>query len=99
MKTIRIDIRYCGGCNPDYDRTRLAADLKRALADRCVFDGNTDLADWIVVIHGCPTACADTAGLPLDRCIFLTRPADADHFIAGIRSGDATRFASLRGHP
>ena len=33
MEKIRIDIRYCGGCNPDYDRTGLVAEIKQVLTD------------------------------------------------------------------
>ena len=98
MGKIRIDIRYCGGCNPDYDRTGLAAEVERALDDKCTFDDGVGPADWILMIHGCPTACASMDNLPLDRCVTIRRPVDASLFIEGIRTGDTFRFKSLRGH-
>jgi len=98
VKPVRISIRYCGGCNPDYDRTRLAADLLRALKGCCIVDDDPARADWIVMIHGCPTACAGTDGFPPDRCVAIRRPADAAVFIAGLQTGDVSRFAALRPH-
>ena len=60
MKTVKI--RYCGGCNPDYDRTGLAERIQTALGKSCRFVVGKEApeADWTVVLHGCPTACAET---------------------------------------
>ena len=30
---IRIGVKYCGGCNPDYDRVRAVSDLAEELID------------------------------------------------------------------
>jgi len=98
MEKIRIDIRYCGGCNPDYDRTGLVAEIKQSLYDQCTFDDGIGPADWILMIHGCPTACASTENLPLDRCVTIRRPADAFLFVEGVRTDDTARFKSLRNH-
>lgn len=98
MEKIRIDIRYCGGCNPDYDRTDLVAEIKQALNDRCTLDDGVGPADWILMIHGCLTACASMENLPLDRCVTIRRPADASLFVEGIRTDDTARFKSLRDH-
>lgn len=99
MEKIRIDIRYCGGCNPDYDRTGLVTEIKQALYDHCTFDDGVGLADWILMVHGCPTACASKENLPLDRCVAIRRPADACLFVEGIRTGDTPRFKSLLHSP
>jgi len=98
MGKIRIDIRYCGGCNPDYDRTGVAAEIERALNDHCTFDDGDGPVDWILMIHGCPTACASMDNLPLDRCVTLRRPEDAALFVEGVRTGDTIRFEPLRRH-
>ncbi|WP_319521754.1 hypothetical protein [uncultured Desulfosarcina sp.] len=99
MKKIRVAIRYCGGCNPDYDRTGLVAEIKQTLDYRCTFDDNVGPADWILMINGCPTACASMENLPLDRCVTIRRPADASLFIEGIRTDDESRFEPLRCRP
>ena len=59
MKIV-IGIKYCGGCNPHIDRTKLAQDIKKLLPPDCIFTTQC-LSPWDVgiLICGCPTACAD----------------------------------------
>lgn len=52
-----IRVRYCGGCNPRYDRVAAAEHVKELLAQRlaaatCVSSEPLDL-----VVCGCDTAC------------------------------------------
>ena len=52
-----IGIKYCGGCNPRYDRPTLAARLKSDLPGaQVVSAGKTQ--DYVVVLCGCSSACA-----------------------------------------
>ena len=52
-----IGIKYCGGCNPRYDRTAVAARLLQDLPGvRIVSAGNAP--DYVVVLCGCSSACA-----------------------------------------
>ena len=62
---IRIGVKYCGGCNPDYDRVDSVSDPAKALEDVTVFDtASTDAVDFFLVVHGCRTGCADVSCLP-----------------------------------
>ncbi|MBU3190948.1 hypothetical protein K9O30_17240 [Clostridium bowmanii] len=62
---MKIGIKYCGGCNPTYDRTDVASRLKKHSG----FNHNIELAkqgtiyDVIVIICGCICACADHQNL------------------------------------
>ena len=59
MKII-IGIKYCGGCNPHMDRTKLVREIKKLLSPEYSF--STDQSSpWDVglLICGCPAACAD----------------------------------------
>ena len=54
-----VSIKFCGGCNPRIDRTRVAEELKNYLLI-CGADVvyNKFEADFIVFISGCSASCA-----------------------------------------
>lgn len=54
-----IGIKYCGGCNPRYDRGKLVSQLKNDIqADLHFVSENTQNADWFIIVCGCESACA-----------------------------------------
>lgn len=62
-------VRFCGGCNPRYDRGLALAELGGHFAGKVKFsiakEGN--VYDLLLVIGGCPSCCAafeqyETAG-------------------------------------
>jgi len=65
-----VGIKYCGGCNPRFDRTALVDHLRRAFPV-LTFVGAAELgaekADFVVVVCGCPAACAAHEGLEGSR--------------------------------
>jgi len=56
----KIGIKYCGGCNPFYERVEVIQRLQSLLEDRFIFavDDLQD-SDIMVLVSGCPRACAD----------------------------------------
>ena len=61
---MRVGIKYCGGCNPRYDRSALVAQLKKALPQvdfQPVCPGES--YDLLLVVSGCHVECADTSGI------------------------------------
>lgn len=56
-----IGIKYCGGCNPHIDRTKLAQEIKKLLPPEFIFKESQTKEHWDIgiMICGCPTACAD----------------------------------------
>lgn len=62
-------MKYCGGCNPRYDRVEAASSIQerlKSLAD--IVSPEDEGAEAVVVIAGCPTACADVSsfdGMPI----------------------------------
>ncbi|MDR2391231.1 MAG: hypothetical protein LBE84_06105 [Planctomycetota bacterium] len=61
---MRVGIKYCGGCNPRYDRVAAAKTLARDFP-RHDFLGVHGVADpdVLLVFCGCRTACVDVSGL------------------------------------
>ncbi len=53
-----IGIKYCGGCNPRYDRVTLAEALKKKMGDKRFITGEQALsADLLIVVTGCQSRC------------------------------------------
>lgn len=60
---LKIGVRYCGGCNPSYDRVAALEGLLRTL------NGKAQAADYreegiqaLIFVCGCPTACPSREG-------------------------------------
>ncbi|MEJ2023515.1 MAG: hypothetical protein P8Y00_00570 [Deltaproteobacteria bacterium] len=65
----RIGVKYCGGCNPSYDRVALVKRMERDLSDEAeFFPFEARALDLILVVCGCETACVETSrfkGIPV----------------------------------
>ena len=61
---MRVGIKYCGGCNPRYDRIAVVKQLARDFPQHD-FLGTHSVTDpnVLLVFCGCRTACADVSGL------------------------------------
>ena len=59
-----VGIRYCGGCNPRYDRVALVKRLMSFFPDSEFVPAQKATAyPAVLVVHGCPSRCADVSGL------------------------------------
>ncbi len=109
MSRYNIGIRYCGGCNPAYDRSRLVAQLLRRFPEIAIqYDPERYCALWIVV-NGCLTGCADSSSLPGDEICVIRQPADLKQAVQKIqelidrgnsgKSGDSNAQTAEGGDP
>lgn len=57
-----IRIKYCGGCNPRYDRAAHVRRLEEQFLQHTLCYTGEE-ADYVVVVCGCTAACADHADL------------------------------------
>ncbi|MDY6905560.1 MAG: hypothetical protein SWH61_12845 [Thermodesulfobacteriota bacterium] len=70
QKTLRI--KFCGGCNPEYDRVALAEQVQamaRTNGVTVITDGQPNV---LVVICGCACACADWTAFDSSAIVMLT---------------------------
>ncbi len=77
---MKVGIKYCGGCNPRYDRVAEVTRLKAQFpgAEFVSASGNPD-CDFVLVVCGCPAACVDTEGLKAKAEMFtLWKPEDME---------------------
>ena len=59
---MRVAVKFCGGCNPRFDRGAAAELLKKHLPE-LTFCPARDSHDASLIICGCPAACASREGL------------------------------------
>ena len=79
---IRVGIKYCGGCNPEYDRVALVDKLKRRLTGRVEFTSwESNDIDMVLAVEGCSAACADLRSMEHLKIFVITEPADGEQFI------------------
>lgn len=54
----RVALKYCGGCNPVYDRERYVAAIRRAAGARIDWvSSGGEGAGTFLVVNGCRRAC------------------------------------------
>ena len=77
MKNQEIALRYCGGCNPRYDRGAFVRELQKAFPQARItpFDPNMQY-DAVLVICGCTAACAGQKDLPAGVPRFVVSEAE-----------------------
>ena len=59
MNRAKIGIRYCGGCNPHYERVEAIRQVQSAVGDRFLFLRHDQQGlDGLIAVNGCPRTCA-----------------------------------------
>jgi hypothetical protein len=62
-----IGVRYCGGCNPHIDRSRVVMELKEGIEKRGLGIDFTlergKAVDVVLLVNGCPHACLEGESL------------------------------------
>jgi len=53
---MRFGVKYCGGCNPRYNRSEIVEKLKKDFPD-AVITSTTIEHDYSIIIAGCNVAC------------------------------------------
>lgn len=80
---MKIGVKYCGGCNPQYDRVEVVEALQKRLEGKAAFvSPDDDGIDLILAVEGCETACVDLSSFEGKRIFEITSAEDADKFVA-----------------
>ena len=94
---IRIAIKYCGGCNPEFDRVEAMAGMLERLAKTVeVVPLDDERADMLVAVEGCPTACADLSGFKGKRVVVLSSQEAVAGFVPELQSFRAPESRKIR---
>jgi len=82
---LKVRIKYCGGCNPYYDRVAFVKRIESRLKGKVEFvSPENDNVDFIIAVEGCRTACADIGSIDAKKIRLITHPDDAEEFIQEI---------------
>jgi len=82
---LKIAIKFCGGCNPGYDRVALADYVKKSLHGRVEFvSPSSDEIDMVLAVEGCKTCCADLSLFDGKPIHFISQIEDAGKFLQKI---------------
>ena len=83
---LRVALKFCGGCNPDYDRVSVAETVHRRLNDRVDFVSadSCDDIDIVLVLAGCESACTDLSAFEDCETAFIRSVKDAERKVAAI---------------
>ena len=83
---LKIGIKYCGGCNPGYDRVALVKQIEKSLQGKVEFVSpeSQDVA-LILAVQGCSTACADLSAFQGMEIRTITNIEGAEKLIKEIR--------------
>lgn len=67
-------VKYCGGCNPTYDRSSVVQRLEKKLGAKFEIAEANHHYDEVYVICGCSARCADISEIQADRVIMVDSP-------------------------
>ena len=83
---LRVGIKYCGGCNPEYDRVAIVNHIMQSLQDKIeIVRPESEDVDLILSVNGCSTACADLKSFEGLKIHTITSMEDSNKFIQLIR--------------
>lgn len=74
---MNIGIKYCGGCNPHFNRKKVINKIIELFEDdNFEYAKKNNFYDIIIVMDGCSRACADHSSLRGKEKIFISQEAD-----------------------
>ena len=86
-KQLKIRVKYCGGCNPNYDRPALVKRINERLANRIALaEADDDGISLILAVVGCSVACADLTPFAGQEIRVITCLEDAELFIRDLEA-------------
>ena len=86
-ETVKVGLKYCGGCNPEYDRVSLVKHIQESLHDKVAFVTlESDRVGLILAVEGCSTACADLSTFQGMEIRVITNIEDGEEFIEEIKT-------------
>lgn len=82
MKKLKISVKFCGGCNPRYDRGAAYRRIKEELEDKAEFtsDGNI-----LIIIKGCHACDIESS---YDKSLVVSSENDIENVIRILKQGE-----------
>jgi hypothetical protein len=84
-ETVKVGLKYCGGCNPEYDRVSLVKHIQESLQGKVEFvSPERKDVELILAVEGCSTACADLSAFQGMEIRIIYNNEGAERFIKEI---------------
>lgn len=81
VKPTRIAIKYCGGCNPEFDRAAAVAEMLARLEGSVEVVALDDAGvEVIAAVQGCRVSCADLEAYRGKTIVLLSSREDVERF-------------------
>lgn len=64
--------KYCGGCNPRYDRKAAVEAIESRLGEILQYAKKEEMYEELYVVCGCPAACVDITDYQAKKVIKIT---------------------------
>jgi acyl dehydratase len=94
---MNIGIKYCGGCNPRYDRTREVQRFITCFPQHTfTYTPEQTVCDVCLLVCGCQTACAESSGLAVKEIKTLCSPRDFTNCAAWLQNQTSAATAPLK---
>ena len=78
----KVGLKYCGGCRARYDRVGAVDSMRRRLEGIAEFiHQDSEDAELILIVTGCPSACASRDIKDGRMVWYVTSPEDAEEWI------------------
>ena len=85
-KRMRVGLKYCGGCNPEYDRVALVRHIEESLQGLIEFvSPESEGVELVLAVEGCSTACADLSAFQGMEIWIIYNTEGTERFIKEIR--------------
>lgn len=81
----RYAVKYCGSCNPRYDRTALVKRLELQLGEALLPCREGEVYGRLYVICGCAARCVDTTKLSAKHLYVIDSPEQMDGLINNMK--------------
>ena len=83
---MRVGLKYCGGCNPEYDRVFLVRHIEESLQGLIEFvSPESEGVELVLAVEGCGTACADLSAFQGMEIRIIYNTEGVERFIKEIR--------------
>ena len=83
---LNIGIKFCGGCNPAFDRVAAVERIKREFEGKAEFvPPDSETAEMVLAVMGCGNACAELGEIKGKQIILITEDSKVDAVIEEIK--------------
>ncbi len=76
MVIFKVGIKYCGGCNPSYDRVKMLNQIKENFSFEFHYAKPGIKYDVLIIINGCKSNCANYENLDYKHKIIIRSEKD-----------------------